>query len=145
MDMNLRRAVSRLAPVLLGLALLAGCATGPGEGPGGSAPPTPTASPGCPEVVRITEADASATVCLGPTGTATLTLHGSGWAPVVLDGDSVVIAGQSASADARTATVRAVRAGSTQVRSSRSVCPPPSSGAAACHALQAFQVTVTVR
>jgi hypothetical protein len=39
----------------------------------------------------------------------------------------------------------AVGAGTVDITSSRSACPPPSPGSAGCHAQQGWRITVTVR
>ena len=115
------------------VALLAGCGVGV---PPPAAPTTGTTTDsGCSRQVTITDADNGHEVCVAVGGTVTVNLAG-GWKPPTVTGDALVAAAGG---------YTAARTGNAEVSSSRSACPPPSPGAAACHAVEALRVTVIVR
>jgi len=139
-----------LIGVAVGVALVAGCATAqPGAAGPSSAGPTGTSSSACATALVLTDEDNQTEVCVAKGGTVTLELTGGGgtnWSPIQLGGTGLTEQSPASGTTAgTTARYLATAAGTAQLTSSRSACPPPSPGAAACHAMQAFTVTVTVR
>jgi hypothetical protein len=134
---------------------LSGCTTGApshgitiSAGPAGPAP-TPTTS-ACPMGLILTETDTGATPCIAVGGTILVELHvqdGQDWAlPQTSVPDVLRPSGTATTSEhvARAVFV-AARPGTADITSSRSACPSPAPGSAACHAIAAFRVTVTVR
>ena len=117
---------------------------------GPAAPPSSPTTSACPMGLDLTETDTGATPCLAVGGTALVQLHGQegqDWAvPQTSAPDVLGPAGTATTSEhvARAVFV-AARPGTADITSSRSACPPPVPGSAACHAIQAFHVTVTVR
>jgi hypothetical protein len=104
-------------------------------------------------MLAITEA-ATGLQCVGVGGSVLVTLHGGTgqeWGPVqssaadVLQPVSPAATLALPSAHVTVAAFAAERAGSADLSSSRNACPPPAPGSVACHAIQAFRVTLTVR
>jgi hypothetical protein len=137
----------KLAPALVLLLGLTGCATGTAQ-PGAPAPaPVPTAtSPGCPAEVTVTDVDAGATRCVALSGTLAVLLT-QDWAPAQLSAPGVLVAQPVTGSGPGPVDRRylAVGTGTVDITSSRSACPPPSPGSAGCHAQQGWRITVTVR
>ena len=134
--------------VAMAVALVAGCATTQ-SGPGSSGGAAATSSSACSTAVLLTDEDNQSTVCVAQGGTVTLVLAGgpgANWAPIQLTGSGLAeqppVITPTGGVSAK---YRATAAGTAELSSSRSACPPPTAGMAACHALQAFKVTVTVR
>jgi hypothetical protein len=143
----------KLAPALVLLLGLTGCATAapgaPGPTPAPPAPPT-TSPAGCPGLLNLNQTD-NGTRCVALVGSVTVALGGlpgQEWAKPqlsaggVLENADVSFGGPSYTTFAGYA---AKGAGSVDITSSRSACPPPSPGSAGCHAQQAWRITVTVR
>jgi hypothetical protein len=142
--------VTRIAALLaavLGAAVVSGCATG---APGTAAPSTAaTDSSGCATALMLTDEDDQTEVCVANGGTVSVSLSGApgqDWSPVQLSGTGLTEQPPaSRPTNGTVAVYRATGTGTADLTSSRSLCPPPSPGSVACHALQAFKVTVAVR
>jgi hypothetical protein len=142
---------------LLSVALilaLGGCATGSPSrsatvsvGPAGP-PPSPTTN-ACPMGLDLIETDTGATPCIAVGGLVLVQLHGQpgqDWSAPQTSTVEVLAPGTPATSDhVARAVFTARRPGTADITSSRSACPPPAPGSVACHAIQAFHVTVTVR
>jgi hypothetical protein len=131
---------------------LGGCATGAPSGlSSAGASTTPSSLPGCPASLDVNNADNGKTVCVTRGGAVTVSLLGSpgqDWAPLQVSPAQVLTAvpiSRSGPADMTVSAYTAAAAGMADLTSSRSACPPPAPGSVACHATQAFRVTVTVR
>jgi hypothetical protein len=140
-----------LAPVAVILGL-GGCATGAGSGPSPAGPSTePPSASACASSLDLNDTDNGKTACVTRGGTVTVSLTGAAgqeWAsPQTSPAGVLTAAALSYSAPPYTMAraFNAVAAGTAQIMSSRSACPPPSPGSVACHALVSFRVTVTVR
>lgn len=132
---------------LLSIMLVAGCATAE---PGSATPSiAATSSSGCATTLMLTDQDNQTEVCVAPGGTVNVSLSGApgqNWSPVQHSGTGLTEQPPASRPTLGTiATYWATGAGTTDLTSSRSVCPMPSPGAMACHSLQAYRVTVTVR
>jgi hypothetical protein len=135
---------------VLGLLLLAGCATPGAGGTAGTAQSPSSVDPsGCPRTLMLTDEDTQTTVCVAVGGTVSVSLAGAPgqeWKPLQRSGTGLTEQPPASVATAGTiAFYRATAAGSAQLSSSRSACPAASPGAVSCHALQAFTVTVDIR
>ena len=130
---------------------LTGCATTVQPGAPAPAPvPTGTGVGGCPRVLNLSEVDSGTSRCVAVGGSVVVTLTGrpgQDWAPPELSVPGV-LKSEPVSASGSAQTIRrytAVGPGTADITTSRSACPPPAPGAVACHAMQGWRVTVTVR
>ncbi len=154
------RVTTRWALLLAGIGLLAGCATQSGAGAGATstAPATTTTATGtaspCPApagpIVTVTEAENGQTVCARVGQRIEVFLHGlpdQPWQPITATGTALqpATSGKLALPIGVTgAAFTAVAPGSSDLISRRPLCPSPPPGGAACLAIQAFRVSVTV-
>jgi hypothetical protein len=105
---------------------------------------------GCHTNLRLSEVDSGKSYCVSQGGTVTVELHGLAnqpWRPVQLSGDALELSaggGQSVGVTV-TDTFRAVRAGSAELTSARSLCPPAKPGSVSCNGMIAFEVDIQVR
>ena len=145
----------KLAPALVLLLGLTGCATAAPGAPGPApAPPVPTTaatSPtGCPALLNLNQTD-TGTKCVALGGSVNVLLGGLAgqeWTKPQLSKDGVLRSVPTSALVPSHTTFEgyeAVGAGTVDITSSRSACPPPSPGSAGCHAQQAWRITVTVR
>ncbi len=116
--------------------------------PVGESPDAVDAS-GCHSSLRLTESNSGQAYCLSRGGMVTVTLHGVAgqlWQPVTLSGSALEPAHGTGVPEPATVvdTYLAVRAGTAKLASSRSLCPPPTPGDAACMGMQAFLVSIRV-
>ena len=146
-----------LAPALLLLLGLTGCATAAPGAPG-AAPTTPATSPaptatsasGCPQLLNLNQTD-TGTKCValgGSVNVALVGLPGQEWTKLQLSAAGVLTSVPTSFLGPSNTTFdsyQAAGAGTVDITSSRSACPPPSPGSAGCHAQQGWRITVTVR
>ena len=156
------RRLGWLVPAMLVLGL-GGCATAapPGAPPPSGSATVPSVSAtvpsvsapvaGCPATLLLNNADNGKTACVTRGGAVVVSLAGSpgqDWAPLQVSPSQVlttVPTSVSGPPDLTYGSYTAAAAGTVEITSSRSACAPPSPGSVACHALQSFRVTVTVR
>jgi hypothetical protein len=143
----------KLAPALVLILGLTGCATAaPGAAGPASAPTaaSPTGSAGCPQLLNLNQTD-TGTKCVGLGGSVIVQLGGLAgqeWTKPQLSAAGILRSvPTSALVPSHTTfdSYQAVGAGTVDITSSRSACPPPSPGSAGCHAQQGWRITVTVR
>jgi hypothetical protein len=154
------RAGARLARMhrrvwLVGVALafgLGGCATGAPSGPStAGAPPTSSGGSACPSSINLNYTDNGKTACLARGGFVLVQLVGTpgqDWAPLQVSPAELLTSvptSVSGPSDLTYGSYKAVASGTAEITSSRNSCPPPAPGSVACHAIQSFRVTVTVR
>lgn len=147
-------AVPTVAAAVVALLLfVGGCGATPRDpspAPTVSTTTTAATTPACPADLVVAETDNNTSLCVTVGGTVTVTLRGGpgrAWDPVRTSADVLVPRadpGTPSTVEITRAGYTAVRAGSAQLTSARSACPPPSPGAAGCHAREAFTVTVRV-
>jgi hypothetical protein len=143
----------RLALIgVLALVTLAGCGTRVEPGAPAGPPAASNTSPGaCAQFRDLTQDDNGTTVCLALGGDLSVSLQGAPgqeWAQPRVTPAEVLRSTPlrySGPPDTLAWAYTAAAAGTADITSSRSACPPPAPGSAACHAQQAFRVSVTVR
>ena len=138
------------AVAILLLLGLGGCATTAQPGAPSVPPATTTASSGCPSFLHVTQVD-SGTRCValgGSVDVALVGLPGQEWVTPQLSKVGVLRSVPTSGFGPSYTTFAgytAMSAGSVDITSSRSACPPPSPGSAGCHAQLGWRITVTVR
>ena len=156
------RRPAALAPLLLTLLAVAGCATGAGgntrpDAPGSSAAAAGSSVAGAGATgcrsgqVTVTEAQSGQELCVTTGTLVQVYLHGqqgAAWSPVNSDGTALraVASGKRALPLGVTAGFfQAVGAGTARVTAGRPVCPSAPPGSVKCMAMRDFSVTVEVR